>query len=261
MITHLELDNFTVFDKFQIKFSPKINVIIGENGSGKTHLLKMAYALSGGPGLFKKQGDAGNQDLAQTLTTSLLRLFLPMDGKPGKLHRTGADESARIKAEFLLENGEQAGIHATIHNNSRSLAIHDHDYQKNYAGYDREPAFIPTKEMISFMKGFGSLYEKYALSFDQTYYDTFRLLELPELRRDALHQKTRWAMSEIETICGGRFLFHGGGNVTFKTHQAEYSANVIAEGFRKAGILGHLMETGAIQPGVGGTLLIKGGEK
>ena len=61
-------------------------------------------------------------------------------------------------------------------------------------------------------------------------------------------------MAEIEGICGGRFIFYGGGKVTFKTENAEYSANSIAEGFRKAGILSRLLETGAIQPGVSGPL-------
>jgi recombinational DNA repair ATPase RecF len=46
MITKLELKNFTTFEKLDIDFSPRINVIIGENGTGKTQLLKAGYALS-----------------------------------------------------------------------------------------------------------------------------------------------------------------------------------------------------------------------
>jgi AAA15 family ATPase/GTPase len=104
------------------------------------------------------------------------------------------------------------------------------------------------------MKGFNSLYEKYGLSFDQTYQDICLLLDLPEVRPETLHEKSKWAMAEIEGICGGRFIFYGGGKVTFKTETAEYSANSMAEGFRKAGILSRLLETGAIQPGVSGPL-------
>ena len=61
-------------------------------------------------------------------------------------------------------------------------------------------------------------------------------------------------MAAIEEICGGQFVFHGGGKVTFKTGRAEYSANAIAEGFRKVGLLARLLETGAIQPGISGSL-------
>ena len=42
MITNLTLKNFTVFKDLSIDFSAKINVIIGENGPGKSHLLKAA---------------------------------------------------------------------------------------------------------------------------------------------------------------------------------------------------------------------------
>ena len=45
MIEKLTLKNFTVFENLEIDFSPRINIIIGENGTGKTHLLKAAYAL------------------------------------------------------------------------------------------------------------------------------------------------------------------------------------------------------------------------
>ena len=38
MIEHLHLRNFTIFNNLKLDFSPRINVIIGENGTGKTHL-------------------------------------------------------------------------------------------------------------------------------------------------------------------------------------------------------------------------------
>lgn len=40
MIERLELKNFTVFNGLTLELSPKVNVIIGENSTGKTHLLK-----------------------------------------------------------------------------------------------------------------------------------------------------------------------------------------------------------------------------
>ena len=104
------------------------------------------------------------------------------------------------------------------------------------------------------MEGFGSLYDKYALSFDLTYRDAYGFLELPTVRQEHLHEKSKWAIAEMEGICGGRFIFYGGGKVTFKTKDTEYSANAMAEGFRKAGMLSRLLEVGAIQPGISGTL-------
>lgn len=43
-IRHLGLENVTVFDKIEIAFDEGINIFIGENGTGKTHILKILYA-------------------------------------------------------------------------------------------------------------------------------------------------------------------------------------------------------------------------
>jgi AAA15 family ATPase/GTPase len=247
MITNLTLKNFTVFRDLDISFSPKINVIIGENGTGKTHLIKAAYALCSGARQFNDKTDVEQEEICSALTKKFLRLFLPIDDKLGKLRKHGVAENASLTAKFTF--GKLIAL--SFHTNSKSFAI-----QKNesYERYSWAPVFIPTKEVLSFMKGFNSLYEKYGLSFDQTYQDICLLLDLPEVRPETLHEKSKWAMAEIEGICGGRFVFYGGGKVTFKTETAEYSANSMAEGFRKAGILSRLLETGAIQPGVSGPL-------
>ena len=55
MIERLELRNFTAFNEVVLDLSPKVNVIIGENGTGKTHVLKAAYGLCAGAPLFKEQ--------------------------------------------------------------------------------------------------------------------------------------------------------------------------------------------------------------
>ncbi len=247
MITKLALKNFTAFNDLAIDFSPKVNVIIGENSTGKTHLLKAAYALCAGGSIFKKKPDTDQDELSKALTTNLLRIFLPLDDILGKMRRQGVSENAQLAAQF----SQDRKIAVSFHTNSKGLALQEID---NYENYQDEAIFIPTKEVLSFMKGFNSLYEKYGLSFDQTYQDICLLLDLPNIRPEILHEKAAWAIKEIESICDGRFVFHGGGRVTFKTKDNEYSANAMAEGFRKMGMLARLLETGAIQPGSTGPL-------
>lgn len=43
-LTGISLRNFTGFSSLTLSFSPSLNVIIGANGTGKTHLLKVLYA-------------------------------------------------------------------------------------------------------------------------------------------------------------------------------------------------------------------------
>lgn len=246
MITQLEIRNFMAFEKLSLQFSPKINVIIGENATGKTNLLKAIYALSSGQDLWAKRVGA---ELPAFLTERFLRLFMPLDDTLGKLHHGGATQKALIRVTFATDQV----FSLTLHNNSRKVAVQTPQVYKNYT---HPSVLIPTKEMISFMRGFLSLYERYELSFDETYRDICVLLDLPEMRRDALPEKCQWAIETIEAQCGGRFIFQGAGKVIFRSKKGEeYSANAVAEGFRKFGILSRLLETGAIQPGMSGPLL------
>jgi len=42
-ITRVKLQRFTAFEDFDFRPSPGINVLVGANGTGKTHLMRIAY--------------------------------------------------------------------------------------------------------------------------------------------------------------------------------------------------------------------------
>jgi len=44
MLRSLHFENFTVFPKANFTFGKNLNVIIGENGTGKIQVLKTAYS-------------------------------------------------------------------------------------------------------------------------------------------------------------------------------------------------------------------------
>ena len=46
MLNTLKISNFTVFGDVEFGFSSGLNVIVGENGTGKTHVLKLGYLFS-----------------------------------------------------------------------------------------------------------------------------------------------------------------------------------------------------------------------
>ena len=43
-ITGVKLERFTAFESLDLAPSPGVNVLVGANGTGKTHLMKVAYA-------------------------------------------------------------------------------------------------------------------------------------------------------------------------------------------------------------------------
>ena len=67
MLKSLELENFTVFPSAQLSFGRNLNVFVGENGSGKTRILKAAYsAIALGLWIEKRLGhDAGTRLVPQ----------------------------------------------------------------------------------------------------------------------------------------------------------------------------------------------------
>ena len=46
MLTRLMVKNLTVFAEAESQFAPGLNVIVGENGTGKTHVLKAACTVA-----------------------------------------------------------------------------------------------------------------------------------------------------------------------------------------------------------------------
>lgn len=89
MIMQLQLKNFTAFTGLAIDFSPGINIVIGENGTGKTQLLKAVLALSGP----EAQGEQADELLAR----KLCRLYHPLGGQVGELRRVGARGTAVLR--------------------------------------------------------------------------------------------------------------------------------------------------------------------
>lgn len=284
MIEHLELRNFTAFTGLALDLSPKINVIIGENGTGKTHLLKAAYGLCAGAPLFKNKPDTSEDELEAVLTAKLLRLFMPLDDKLGKMHRQGATDQAYLSAWFA--GGEK--IAATFFNNSKALAVQD---RSNYEQYQAEAVFIPTKEVLSLVKGMTDNthdHKTVELIFDDGYVDLANAMmksghEDTETQVN-LDPRLNTIIPQLVSLIGGRYQWENGGfcfqagkyveKASPKRTKAKaaqmyqdstvtefvptsghlYSSGMTAEGFRKVGILHRLLSNGTISPGSSGPL-------
>jgi len=284
MIERLELKNFTVFKDLALDLSPKINVIIGENGTGKTHLLKAAYGLCAGSSIFKNKPDISRDEFEGELTSKLIRLFMPLDNKLGKMHRHGATDQAYLSARFA--QGQK--ITATFFNNSKALAIKDHS---NHVQYLADAVFIPTKEVISLAKGMtekGHDQNTVKLIFDDGYLDlALSLMKSGHEDTEAkvnLDPRLNTIIPQLVNPIGGRYQWENG-NFCFqagkyvdkaspkrtKAKAAQmyqdstvtefvatgghlFSSGMTAEGFRKVGILHRLLSNGTISPGSGGPL-------
>lgn len=85
-IKKLTLENFTVFKHLDIDFSEGINVFIGQNGTGKTHVMKTIYSAC----------QAARKDIS--FSNKLVRVFKPDDLSIGRLaRRRVGNVNTRIK--------------------------------------------------------------------------------------------------------------------------------------------------------------------
>ncbi|MGE1154362.1 AAA family ATPase [Pseudomonas kitaguniensis] len=281
MITRLELKKFTAFTDLAIDFSPKINVIIGENGSGKTQLLKSVYALCAGGAL--QIGRTGDE-LTLALTRKLVRLLMPLDDKLGNMRRPGARGNAQLKATLAL-GGE---LELTFNGSSAVAVVNSNAAYKSYRA---EPIFVPTKEVLSLVRGMTDVkhdQRTVELIFDDGYLDLAQMLlrksvDDPEPKIN-LDPRFDSIVPKLANMIGGRYQLENGGfsfqagtyvetlgqsSAETKASQvfqkattrfvpaktAALSSGMTAEGFRKIGVLQRLLTNGTLNPGISGPVL------
>ncbi len=272
MIAKLNLENFAKFGELNIDFSSKINIIIGENGTGKTQLLKAAYVANTALALGQEQSD---------LTEKLCSTFRPNGDALGKLVRNGTPggQHAKINAEF--GHGQRLSAEFTASSKKVKLL-----HLSNESGGLNPPIFLPTKEVLSLYKGItNDKSDKPTLLslFDATYLDLCKKLSVkrPIKLEDAIEQDPRFGQvfQKLVNTIEGRFRLGHFGHTTFDPghfeeqrakdqHQLNtrtktvfmpikgetISAQMAAEGVRKLGIIQLLLENQQLNLGASGTL-------
>ena len=98
MLDSLEAKNFTAFPDARLRFARGLNVIVGENGLGKTHLLKLPYAVmavSAEEGRRSNGRQPAKALLRTRLAEKLVGVFRP-EG-PGPSRTTASEVAADAK--------------------------------------------------------------------------------------------------------------------------------------------------------------------
>ena len=247
MLDSLEVKNFTAFPDARLRFARGLNVIVGENGLGKTHLLKLPYAV------MAVSAEEGRRSNGRQPTKALLRTRLAekLVGvfRPESLGRLARRQQGRNRCEVKLtfsEPGTSFGFNFSTQ--SKSEVVVD---DLPSAWHDRAPVFLPTRELLTIYPGFVSLYETHHLEFDETWRDTCLLLGSPTLKgsRRALVQAK--LLEPLEEQIGGHvFLEEQSGR--FYLHQpgtGNMEMPLLAEGWRKIAMLARLITTGSLYNG------------
>lgn len=227
-ISRLELTDFSVFKKADLEFCPGINVLIGENGTGKSHVLKMMYAA-----LRAAREDADLARGQERLFTKLVMVFRPENGELSRLIRRGSSGTCRVRIVEDM-NAEPTS----------KLVLG----RQSFVGWStlkrRGALFLPPREVLAMYRGFVAAYEGRELDFDETYYDMCKALSAAPLRGPRA-KAIEAMLVPLEQILGGRVVLDGD---RFFVTQADgkTEAHLVAEGLRKIASLAYLVANGAL---------------
>ena len=262
MLKRLHLRNFTVFANAEFEFGEGLNVLVGANGTGKTHVLKVGYAMA--------------------LELVELLYFSRRENKSheaAKQHyRTPYYDTSymtvvqdKIKSTFQA-SPLQGGVNDLVRHNTDatlstlniSVTYPDSEQQFDcsidtagvkapwpsftWVEFGRDvtpipPAFIPAKEVLT-MGWLLPLYNRREIPIDETYPDLLRLLSGPPLRQP----EPAHIVDKLAQLIGGKVEEEGGRFYLAAPDQPRLEMNLVAEGMRKFATLYKLLANGTLTP-------------
>jgi AAA15 family ATPase/GTPase len=140
-IEKVSIKNFTVFRDFEMELCKGVNLIIGENGIGKTHLLKVIYSLIKLQQQCTENNETERLCVSDDVLNNCLSSVFDIDSKYFK---------EKVNCSDLFLNDDATSTVSP-----------------------KQTVFIPAKEMLSHAKGLVSMKNKYGdnMPFDSTLLD------------------------------------------------------------------------------------------
>lgn len=234
-ITHIKLDNFTSFAGLDQAFSQGVNVIIGANGTGKTHLLKVLYAAC---------AVTVGEDKEKGFALKLRNVFNPYEGRIGRLARRQST-SVKTKAVVTREGGAKLSAEFSNHTNKPEdvKVIGETSWGKE----ELASAYIPVKEMLAHAPGFLATAAKREIAFEEVYVDIIKRAFLPKLIRPTDKDRLR-LLTALQKAIDGKVIAKGE-HFFLKNKQGNLEFTLLAEGMRKLALIWLLIQNGTLLSG------------
>lgn len=242
-VERIRLRDFTAFQDATVELGAGLHVLLGENGVGKTHIIKAIYAALKAAEHLQQPLSVGFSELAE--------VFRPTGGDVERLRRIGL--RGRPEQHLFMET-DRYQCHCEL---GHVLFVNPKEPRKKPGP---EPIFLPSRDVLAMYEGFAGAYQSRDLSFDKTYFDTCVALSTPPLREEPT------VVGEIDGLAGGVFVEENG---RFELREGAYvgergdrtsalrvreepnlEAHLVGEGLRRLGTLGRLLRNGRVTPGM-----------
>jgi AAA15 family ATPase/GTPase len=231
MIERLEIHNFTCFDDFAIDFVEGINIFIGDNGTGKTHILKLLYTLP---------------ESKTILPIDMNKLYVEEMNYWSVLeHNFFVDYHELVRKTNNIEKAEKESVlKFKIKGNKNLFKVEspENATMRSFLPFEKNGVYIPAKDMLANAPHFLSTYEKYDIYFEKVYRDILLNAYLPPLRDLENRQKL---MDKLKNVMGGEVIIKGE-KFFLKSEVGEIDFMLVAEGWRKLALLWLLIRNGLL---------------
>ncbi len=231
-IKDLYIENFTAFDQAKFEFCDGINVLIGANGTGKTHAMKVMYGAV-----------LGLHFQEIFIVENIKYLIRNNENIDYPLSITNKVDDSSNQFRYISiglcnkeSNEPRTKINTTIENYKEIL-----------------PVYFPTTEMLSIYDNFFATYERQHIPYNRTHYDLVLNLNEAILRKTHDDYKAiEPIIKNIQEIVTGYkdqqedLVILENDHFYFNIHGNKLDVNLVADGYRKLGTLYYLLRNGSL---------------
>jgi ABC-type multidrug transport system ATPase subunit len=228
-ISSLQTKNFMSLKNKKISFSKGINIFIGENGSGKSQIIKLLYGVLDANNQVALDNENADYEKQRAIASSLKDIF-----KTTKLGNLVTKSKKETKVDMELTAYDISFKFGNL--STKEVSKTSTPFVKTFV--EKKNIFIPAKEVLSFFKGFRVMYEKKYLEFDKCYYNLCKALEEPLSKSTSFNKNT---IKSLEKILNGKIKIIDGAFYLTTKDGKNYEINLVAEGLRKIGLLSYLL--------------------
>ena len=235
-ISRICIKNFGVLPDIDLDRLLPVNLVIGENCTGKTSFLKLMYAVVKSMEVFRRGDDVRS---FSDIISEKLRWTFQVD-KIGDLVTKGAEGSCAVSMQMTEDN---AGF-TFSQSASGNVGTAEHPA----ANRNANSVFIPAKEVLSlFAVILKSREIDSSFGFDDTYYDLVKALRVAP-GRGRNYAALANSRKKLKDIISGKVDFDEKRERWYykDSRQYRYSIGATSEGIKKISILDRLFANGYV---------------
>lgn len=238
-INKLTLKNFMLFENAEMEWSKNINIICGENSTGKTTLLKAMYSVL--KPFSKGIQDTVTKEVEEKIFVDKLQGVFRPDGM--KIGRLVSRKQGSNRTDYSVELEGKQQVSIGFGNRQESHA--DVKVEKNCNTDKFDVIYIPVKEMLSTTEHFATLYEEYHIDFEEMYYDLAKLLDRPLSKGPNTNEQNK-VLKSFEEIMRGQIVQKDKKFYLRVKGEGEFEMGLLSDGYRKLSMIVYLILSGSL---------------